>query len=137
MMDSSDATALVFLAHFQESRLKETKQQVESTDTRDCDYLRVSMNNPLLSAEMDKHRRAMTQHQNDLDRLFVQTNTTWTQKMIAEFIHGLELYQDQPTVSRWIRAWKAVNDLSTQILYIRTQNEELRKRATETKRVKK
>jgi hypothetical protein len=57
--------------------------------------------------------------------------------MISDFIDGLEFYQDHPTVSRWIRPWKAVKDLSTQILDILTQNKELRERFTEKKRVKK
>jgi hypothetical protein len=136
-MDATESMPLAFLAHFQESRLKEMRNLVECTDTPDLEYLQVTSNNPRLTEEMDRQYRRFLDAQNRLDRAFVESYTTWTPAQVNDFVHCLELYQNQTVVSRWVNAHKAVADLSTQIMYLKSENESLQKSAMETRKVTK
>jgi hypothetical protein len=95
---SADSTALTFLAHFEESRLRETQKLIQSTDTADCHYVCTTSNNPLLTMEMERHRRAAMYQQNKLDQLWMQRNTIWSPEQIANIIRFFEMYQNQATI---------------------------------------
>jgi hypothetical protein len=135
-METAEAIPLVFLAHFHESRLKETQELVERSTNPDYEYFRARNNNPALSAEMAESYRRVNALQSELDRIYLQMTVQWTRTQIDDCVRMVDLSLNQAVISRWVRAYRAVNDLNTQKLYIRTQNDFLRARIEREKAIK-
>jgi hypothetical protein len=136
-MDPSDSIPLIFLTHFQEARLQEMQDLADISDTLDLQYFQATISNPQLIAEMDRQRQRVINAQLQLDRMVMQSSTNWSPAQIEDAIRYLEFYQSQTIISRWIKLCKSVNDLLTQVQYLRSQNELVQKQLTEPKKIKK
>jgi hypothetical protein len=111
-----EGVSLVLMAHFQEARLKELQNQIETTDSRDSDYFRATVENHAVPALIAGRRQDYQKEQ------ILACKPFFDEDALKLWTGAIEIWHCQEELTRARIAAKETEDLRMQLQSLTNQN---------------